>query len=157
MVHNKGCFLAGTLVTMANGTKKPIEEIQVGDIVLAYDEESQEMKPDKVVHVFQHDKEDTYLIVNGKLKVTPVHRVLSKGEWIEIGRLKVGDTLTNKEGQPISIESIEQISEIVNIYNFEVNPYHTYTVGMGDEEIIVHNVKLSSQNDPPCEPGPDCT
>ena len=33
VVHNKGCFLAGTLVTMADGSTKPIEEIDLKDEV----------------------------------------------------------------------------------------------------------------------------
>jgi hypothetical protein len=33
VVHNKGCFLAGTLVTMADGSTKPIEEIEIEDTV----------------------------------------------------------------------------------------------------------------------------
>ena len=31
-----GCFTAGTLVTMSDGTRKPIEEVQVGDRVLSH-------------------------------------------------------------------------------------------------------------------------
>src|SRR5438128_1846534 len=31
------CFVAGTAITIADGTKKPIEEIAVGDEVLSYD------------------------------------------------------------------------------------------------------------------------
>ena len=31
-----GCFMAGTLVTMADGTRKPIEEVQVGDMVITH-------------------------------------------------------------------------------------------------------------------------
>ncbi|MBF0384827.1 MAG: hypothetical protein HQL27_03045, partial [Candidatus Omnitrophica bacterium] len=121
-----GCFLAGMLVTLTNGTKKPIEKIEVGDQVLAYDEQSKQMKPSKVKEVFKHDKEDRYLIVNNSLKVTPIHRVLSKGEWIEVGKLKVGNTVTNTKGADVRIENIQEVSEKVNIYNFDVEQYHTY-------------------------------
>jgi len=31
-----GCFIAGTLITMADGSRKPIEDIQVGDYVLTH-------------------------------------------------------------------------------------------------------------------------
>lgn len=31
-----GCFIAGTLITMADGTRKPIEQIQVGDEVITH-------------------------------------------------------------------------------------------------------------------------
>ena len=134
-----GCFLAGTQITMADGTKKLIEEIKLGDVVLAFDEETGEMKPDKVVQIFEHNKEDKYLIINEHMRVTPIHRVLSKGEWIEIGKLNVGDTLTDANGKDVEIESIEFINEPVNIYNFEVNPYHTYVA----DGFIVHNRKLN--------------
>ncbi len=132
-----GCFLAGTLITMADGTTKPIESIQVGDMILAFDEQTQTMKPDKVAKLLRHPPEDTYLIVNSHLKVTSIHRVLSKGEWIPIGQLKVGDTLTNAQGQEVPIESIVLVKEKIDIYNFEVNPYHTYVA----DGYIVHNAK----------------
>ncbi|HOW35276.1 MAG TPA: polymorphic toxin-type HINT domain-containing protein [Candidatus Omnitrophota bacterium] len=132
-----GCFLAGTPITMADGTQKPIENISVGDVVLAFDEETKQMKPDKVTEVFKHDQEDTFLIVNGHMKVTPIHRVLSKGAWTEIGKLKVGDTLTNTQGEDVAIQTIEVVNNKVNIYNFEVNPYHTYVA----DGVIVHNRK----------------
>lgn len=133
-----GCFLAGTPITMADGSQKPIEEMKVGDMVLAYDEATKQMKPDKVTEIFKHDQEDTFLIVNGHIKVTPIHRVLSKGNWVEIGKLKVGDTLTNTKGEDVAIQTIEVVNNKVNIYNFEVNPYHTYVA----DGVIVHNRKI---------------
>jgi len=33
VVHNKGCFVKGTLIKMADGTTKPVEQIDIGDIV----------------------------------------------------------------------------------------------------------------------------
>lgn len=150
-----GCFLENTPVVMADGTQKPIQHIEVGDMVLSFDEESGQMQPDKVVHVFDHEQEEEFLIINDTLRVTPVHRVLSQGEWVSIGTLSVGDQLTGKSGKKIPIEKIEHVMEKVSIYNFEVNPSHTYTVGMGDDEIIVHNRKviqsldLFGQGDPP--------
>ena len=130
-----GCFIAGTAITMADNTTKPIEEIKVGDMVLAFDEQTGEMKEDIVSHVFSYDKEDTYLVINNHLRVTPVHGFLSKGEWLNIGDLKVGDTLTNTKGEDVPIERIDVIKETVDIYNFEVNPYHTYVAN----GLIVHN------------------
>lgn len=132
-----GCFLAGTLITMADGSSKPIERIKTGDIVLAFDEASKQMKPDKVTQIFKHDKEDVFLVVNGHLRVTPIHRVLSKGNWIEIGKLKVGDTLTNAKGEDVAIKTIKVVKKKVDIYNFEVNPCHTYVA----DGVIVHNRK----------------
>ncbi|MFH1232132.1 MAG: polymorphic toxin-type HINT domain-containing protein [Planctomycetota bacterium] len=139
-----GCFLAGTPILMADGSSKPIEDIKVGDIVLAFDQESGEMKPDKVSEIFRHPKEDTYLVINGHLKVTPIHPVLSKGKWVSIGDLKVGDSLTNTEGKDVPIKTITVAKELVDIYNFEVNPYHTYVA----DGYIVHNRKPNIKVEP---------
>ncbi len=134
-----GCFLAGTPILLADGSQKPIEEIKVGDIVMAYDEGSAKLTPDKVSEVFSHPKENTYLIINNELRVTPIHPVLSKGEWRPIGELAMGDTLTSADGKNVTISSIVKVNEENNIYNFEVERYHTYVAG----GYIVHNRKLN--------------
>ncbi len=130
-----GCFLAGTEITMADGTTTVIEEIQAGDVILAFDEATGEMKPDKVLEVHAPSQWDYYLNVNGDLKLTAEHPVLSGGEWMEIGKLQVGDTLTRADGTVVPIESIETVHEAVTVYNFAVNPYESYVAG----GIIVHN------------------
>lgn len=132
------CFLAGTIITMADGSTKPIEAVKVGDVVLSYDQSGDSMKPDTVKEVFVHPKESIYLIVNGNLKVTPNHIVLTKGQWRQIGELKVGDVLTNTKGEEVPIVDIAKVQETVDVYNFEVNPYHTYVAN----GLIVHNRKV---------------
>lgn len=141
-----GCFLAGTPITMADGTTKPIEKIQAGDTILAFDEISKTMKPDKVKMVHDPVEVPYYLVVNDAMQLTPNHRVRSKGEWIEIGKLKVGDTLTAPDGSDVPIKSIKRIDEKVAVYNFAVNPFETYVAN----GVIVHNRKQEEQ--PPPEP-----
>ena len=138
-----GCFLCGTSILMADGSQKPIEDIKVGDIVLSFDENSGKMIPDRVSEIFHHPKESTYLIINGYLRVTPIHSVLSNGKWIPIGELSVGDPLTNSEGKDIDIENVIAVKELVDVYNFEVNPYHTYVA----EGYVVHNRKPDKKLD----------
>jgi hypothetical protein len=132
-----GCFLAGAPITMADGSTKPIEEIRAGDFVLAYDEIAKQMKPDKVREVHKPVEVPFYLVVNQSMKLTPNHRVLSKGEWVEIGQLAVGDTLTAPGGKAVPIEKIEKVEGKVTVYNFAVNPYETYVAN----GVIVHNKK----------------
>jgi hypothetical protein len=131
-----GCFLAGTPILLADGKTKPIENLKVGDLVLAFDEKSKTLKKDKVKETFQHDAEE-YLIVNGSLKVTSNHPVYSEGKWVEIGSLKEGENLLNSDGTPNKIVSIQKVREKVKVYNLEVNPHHTYIAG----GIVVHNKK----------------
>jgi hypothetical protein len=145
-----GCFLAGTEITLADGTSKHVEEIAAGDLVLAYDEASGEMKPDAVRAVHQPIEADSYLLVNHLLRLTPTHPVLSDGEWVEIGDLEVGDTLTATDGSAVKIESIQVVPERVTVYNFEVNPYGTYVAN----GIVVHNKKEQVKEIEPEGEGP---
>jgi pretoxin HINT domain-containing protein len=129
-----GCFLAGTPITMADGSTKPIEEIAVGDVVLAYDKKSGEMKPDPVKRLHKPVTVDSYLLVNGDLRITPTQPVFSAGKWVEMGQLKVGDTLTAANGHPLPIETLEVVRGPITVYNFDTNPYETFVAG----GIIVH-------------------
>ncbi len=128
------CFLKGTPILMADGSFRPIEKVKVGDNVLAFDEESGELKPDKVTEFFEHTTEK-YLIINGRLKVTDNHPVYSNGKWVEAGELKVGDKLVSAKGEAETITSIKEVKRKAKVYNLEVNPYHTYIAG----GIVVHN------------------
>ncbi|MFC1704537.1 right-handed parallel beta-helix repeat-containing protein, partial [Candidatus Omnitrophota bacterium] len=130
-----GCFLAGTKISMSDGSTKPIEEVQLGDMVLAYDTVAREMKPNKVTELIRHPKENVYYVVNGHLRVTPIHGMLSQGKWVKMGDMRMGDTLTNIKGEDVPIWSIVQVKEWVDIYNLEVEPNHTYVA----EGYIVHN------------------
>jgi len=130
-----GCFLPGTEISLADGTTKPIERIEAGDMVLAWDEASGELKPDAVRAVHDPIAADSYLIVNDLLRFTDTHPVLSHGEWVKAGELRVGDALTAADGNLVAIESIRTVLGPVTVYNFAVNPYGTYVA----DGIVVHN------------------
>jgi hypothetical protein len=132
---NAGCFLAGTKITMADRTEKAIESIRVGDMVLAYDEKTGELKPDRVSVVHEPVEADGYLVVNGKLLLTKVHPVLTPTGWKEIGMLAVGDNLIGADKKEIAIASIQVVPDHVTVYNFATNPYATYVAN----GVIVHN------------------
>lgn len=134
------CFLKGTPILMANGKTKAIEKVKAGDRVMAYDEITKQLKVDKVKKAFRH-KADKYLIINGRLKATDNHLVYSVGKWIEVGKLKIGDSLLNSQGKLESITSIQLVSKRAKVYNLEVNPYHIYIA----DGIVVHN-KVAPSN-----------
>jgi intein/homing endonuclease len=123
------------MILTGDGTEMPIENIKEGMEVYAFDKESGELKVSKVSQTFFHPKENTYLIVNDNLLVTPNHPVLNNNKWVEIGELEEGDMLTDKDNNPIPISKIEEVNELSDVFNFEVEKYHTYVA----EGIIVHN------------------
>ncbi len=81
------CFLPGTLILMADGTSKPIEDIRPGDEVASFDPHAQNglgpLKPGKVTRTFTNV---TKTIINLRgLHMTPGHVVLmDNGEWDKI-------------------------------------------------------------------------
>jgi len=160
------CFLAGTKVVMADGSYKNIEDVAVGDLVIAYDESTGAIANCKVDHTFYYAPEemtDYYLVVNDNLQVTPNHRFYSDGEWIYAGNLKVGDSLLTKElSEDYTVYSLEKIYEKVPTYDLEIENLHTFFVSIGEGiDILVHNPSMGDgggddgrepSNSPPDEP-----
>ena len=132
------CFLSGTKITMSDSSFKNIEDVKIGDYVRTYDIINSRITSNRVSKTFHHpaDNLDGYLVINGFLKVTSVHRILINNYWQAIGSAKIGDTLTTETGQMI-ITSIEKFNEKVPTYNFEVENTHTYYA----DGILVHNSK----------------
>lgn len=129
------CFVGGTLITMADGSKVPIEQISKGDRVLSFDSGTKKLSANTVVKTFKHDARG-YLIINDRLKVTDEHPILSKGRWAKAGELKEGDFLFNAaEGKDEKILSIVPASEQAAVYNLEVDGVHAYIA----QGYAVHN------------------
>ena len=124
------CFMAGTKVLTDKG-EKSIEEIKVGDKVLARDDETGETAYKEVEWLFQRDVEETYNITVGSEVITTTDEhpfwIVGKG-WVEANQLVVGDVLTTADGKDFAIERVEVKNEHTTVYNFMVKDFHTYFV-----------------------------
>lgn len=60
--------------------------------------------------------------------------------WTAASDLRAGDKLCKVNGEYVVVEWIEHqiLENPVNVYNFEVEDYHTYFVG--DSAVLVHNL-----------------
>lgn len=136
------CFIAGTLVLTAAGYKA-IEDIQLGDMVLAYDEETGETAYKPVVNLFRNESKDwTGVTVNGtEIVSTPGHKYFlpEAKAWVSAEDLKVGIKVLLSDGTYGIITKVRPIhyDEPQTTYNFEVEDFHTYYVGTG---VLVHNM-----------------
>ena len=85
----------------------------------------------ELVHIELEDGEE--------ITCTPSHPFYTDNGWINAGELTEDSLLVDEEGNYIGISSLvtEYLEEPVNVYNFEVEDYHTYYVG--DSIILVHN------------------
>lgn len=135
------CFIAGTLVLTEDGYK-PIEEIQIGDKVLAYNDETGEQEYKTVVHLFRGEsKKWIGVTVNGKEIVsTPGHKYFlpKTKEWVSAQDLKPSTKVLLSDGKIVAVEAVRFIcyEQALVTYNFEVEDFHTYYVSNG---VLVHN------------------
>ncbi|MBR0225004.1 MAG: hypothetical protein IJL92_02970, partial [Thermoguttaceae bacterium] len=137
------CFVAGTPVLMADGSRRAIETLRPGDLVLAADQLNPESAPApaKVVRFFDNgEKTVVRLRFEGQeLVCTPEHPfyVLGKG-WVRAEELVEGDLCLNAAGERVAFVSREEIAEKLHVYNIEVEGAHTYFVG-DDDGVLAHN------------------
>jgi len=136
----------------SHGRTKNIEEIVIGDIVLAADEETGELAPKRVVEVFRRTTDHLRIIrlrgANGltkqELQTTDEHPffVNDRG-WIAAKDLQPNDHLLQSDGDWSSVISTanEPHPESVTVFNFEVEDLHTYFVAADRKglPVLAHN------------------
>ncbi len=141
-IAKDACFVAGTMILMADGSKKPIEEIQPGDLVMSRDEATGKTEAKEVVRVFERGSNALVVIslANGEeIKTTPEHPFWVEGKgWTIAGDLKTVDRLTTTSSTS-SIASIQWKRTPTKVYNFEVKDYHTFFVSANGTDVWVHN------------------
>lgn len=146
------CFVAGTVVLTVSG-HTAIEEIEVGDYVWASDPETGETAPKRVVQTFVNQTDElVHLTINGEtITTTPTHPFYkAKQGWFRADPLRAGDILVTVNGEFVILEQVqhELLEAPINVYNFEVEDFHTYFVG-DDDGVLVHNTCYSGTSDAP--------
>ena len=140
------CFIAGTLVLCRDkdGEEcyKQIQEIEVGDMVWSYDEESGESDWKPVVRLFRNETKEWYhvFVDEEEIVCTGAHLFYVVGVgFVEVRNLKIAEKLLLSNGKEVIIEKVEveQLTQAETTYNFEVADFHTYYVG--EKKILVHN------------------
>lgn len=138
-----GCGKAGCPITMADGSIKEIQDVQVGDMVITHKGNTKQ-----VSKTFQFDVIDTpvYKLYYGygTLELTGEHPVFIERDgnepgFVPISELKVGDTLFNitPDGNTnkYPIQTIEKTYFTGKVYNFSVLDDNSYVAN----GIAVHN------------------
>lgn len=135
------CFGSETPVSMADGSQKPIKSIRKGDLVLAFDPKSGQQVSARVLNTMKRIRQ-SYLIINGNLRVTEKHRFYVNGAWVAAEKLRPGQQLQTLLGAKSQIASIEPVRKNLAVYNFTVEHFHNYYAG----GFLVHNAKIPIQD-----------
>ena len=120
IVHNAPCFIAGTRVSMGDGTMKNIEDVKMGEYVATWDFEKDEFSNEQVLEVTETENEEVYHLnvkaFGNEITVfaTPDHPfyvkskgwackdpdLLKKKSGMDAVKIEVGDQIfTGKEGE----------------------------------------------------------
>jgi hypothetical protein len=139
----ENCFAEGTLVSTAEGLV-PIEQVEVGDQVTSFDEETGEEHLAEVIALHHRDVEELWILYAGgeTIETTDEHPFYVAGQgWTETKNLRAGDILIATSGNRLALERVERREQTARVYNFEVRDLHTYLVGRVGA--VVHNCSLS--------------
>ncbi|PWE08635.1 hypothetical protein DD630_18515 [Streptomyces sp. BSE7F] len=145
-------FTGDTPVLMADGTRKPIKDVKIGDTVLATDPDTGETGPRKVTALIRGegdkqlvditldtdglagDKTDTLAATDGHPFWIPALR-----QWVDAGDLEAGQWLRTSAGTRVQITAIEHRTQSTTVHNLTVDDLHTYYAAAGSTSVLVHN------------------
>jgi RHS repeat-associated protein len=150
---SSNCFAAGTPILTSTGSK-PIEQIRVGDWVLAAPEDCPEAcpAPRQVQATFQNTARVLTLVIRGHtVRTTSGHPfwVCGRG-WTPASELIPGDHLRSHDGRWPVVDSVKDEQEEARVYNVSVEDSHTYFVGCDEWGFSVwaHNTSAGGSPKP---------
>lgn len=139
------CFVPSTNITMADGTRTPIGQLQVGDQVLSWEKDKPVAK--RVTKTFTSIATKIIEVITSNESVfcTPEHPFLTiNNEWVNAEDLTIGtELILGNIIKDINILTPDDIAwkslfdnlDTPTVYNFEVEDTHTYIAN----GCIVHN------------------
>ncbi|MFD3940870.1 polymorphic toxin-type HINT domain-containing protein, partial [Streptomyces sp. NPDC058611] len=144
----KHSFPAGTRVLMGDRTTRSIDQLRIGDQVLATDPETGITGPRRVDATIYTpaDREFTDVTLDrnnggGQLTTTDHHPFWSESAktWKNAADLTTQDTLRTPDGSAAQVSAVRHWTGLQPAYNLTVNDLHTYYVMAGTSAVLVHN------------------
>jgi len=152
----KGCrlssFLPGTRVQLSDGRSKPIEDIRVGDKVIATDPVTGTTAARPVTHLISSagTKQLVRILIDddhnrrtppAAITATDSHPfwVPALKAWVPAASLAAGLPIRTRDGRTAAIASVSVSTLIAKVHNLTVADIHTYYVAAGKTSVLVHN------------------
>ncbi|CCH30243.1 YD repeat-containing protein [Saccharothrix espanaensis DSM 44229] len=152
---DRNSFAGDTPVLMADGTRKPIRDVKVGDEVLATDPTTGEQGVRTVTDTRSHESERLNYRVTIRtdtgtdtIVATDEHPfwVESLQKWVDAEDLRPGFTFETADHRPATVVGTTPSADALRVHNLTVDGLHTYHVGLLD--VLVHNE--DDQDDAQC-------
>ncbi|MEM9891869.1 MAG: Hint domain-containing protein [Actinomycetota bacterium] len=146
-------FPTNTPVAMADGTRKPIQDVQPGDQVLAYDLDTGHWQPDTVTAAWTHPDHGhlvTATLTNGTTITATDHHhfwVHNRSTWLKLDQLRPGDTFHTPTG-PVDIKALTiHPRATTTVHELDTKLTDTYTTHTGTHDLLVHNAEGCFETD----------
>jgi RHS repeat-associated protein len=145
-----GChsFAAATLVVLADGTRKPISKIVVGDRVQSSDPVTGKTVV-RAVTALHHNLDDDLVdlsVRDADGNVTVVHTTTRhrfwddvRRQWVDAADLYPGERLHDLDGAVVIVEGVQASAGSQVMFDLTVNNVHNYYVEAGSVSLLVHN------------------
>ncbi|MBB4933618.1 hypothetical protein F4561_004438 [Lipingzhangella halophila] len=143
-------FTPGTPVLMADGSTTPIQDIQTGDEILAFDPATGEEGPREVTDTITGDGQKTLVDITvtdtdgttSTLTATDEHPFWAPkaGQWVDATDLTPGTWLRTSTGTWTQITAVDTNTvDDQQVHNLTIDDLHTYYVVAGEVDVLVHN------------------
>ncbi|MGK5678142.1 DNA/RNA non-specific endonuclease [Actinoplanes sp. URMC 104] len=156
LLARRGCkgnsFLPGTRVLLAGGGTKPIEQVRIGDRVLATDPVAGRTAGEPVTDTIRGYGEKKLVDVTIDVDGSRGHRtatvtatgnhpfwVPALSQWVEAGNLSVHQWLRTSAGTRVQISAVRPHTATATVHNLTVAEIHTFYVVAGGTPVLVHN------------------
>ncbi|MFI5916006.1 LamG-like jellyroll fold domain-containing protein [Dactylosporangium sp. NPDC051541] len=149
-------FAPDTLVLLADGSTKPIKDVQVGEQVRTADPATGSTQSKTVEGLHRNQDTDlTEVSVRTKdgsdavLQTTWFHPFWDDTQlaWVDAQNLKTGDALRTEDGAMLEVKGVRNSVGSADMRDLTVADVHTYFVIAGEDPVLVHN---QNHIEPPC-------
>ena len=132
------CLTGDTLITMHDGSTKPIKNITAGEKILSYDPETLEMVPDTVIYSDSnlnqtHTKYTIYTLSDGtEIKTVHRHRFynVEKQAMVYMDEWDIGEHFIKIDGTTPYLVSSREVKEEINHYTIFTEHQNYFANGM---------------------------
>lgn len=145
-------FVPGTPVLLADGTYKPIEQVKIGDRVLATDPTGNLTLGRPVIALIPGNglKKLVRITVDtdgdrgnatGTVTATDEHPFWEArtGRWTDAEDLDPNDLLRTPDGRLLEVVDVHEWAQPQQVHNLTVEGLHTYYVNVGGQDVLTHN------------------
>jgi hypothetical protein len=128
-IWQHSCFASGTQIRTIGGLR-PIQDINLGNVVLSQNDETGELSFQPVVRVYHNPPNRTLRIKfkDAEVVCTGIHRLWVAGRgWVMARELKAGDALRTSTG----VSAVVSVSDDAEqpVFNLRVAESHSFFVG----------------------------